>query len=81
MRLMPLYLPVALVNADLGEAFVPSRCPRDHGRLFMNGRIPERHANEAGRGRLAAALHTAALPYCVKLEALHREQFGSHEMV
>lgn len=78
--LMPLYLPVALVNVDLGEAFVPSRCPRDHDRLFMNGRIPERHANEAGRGRLAAALHTAALPYCGTGSSLDRMRWCDGEI-
>lgn len=61
---------------DLGPA---------HSRLFMNGHILERHANEAGRRvweierqRSSVLQCTAALPYCFNHKLLHR---ASHHEV
>lgn len=84
----PLCLLAAAVIADLGEGFCPLKMPGPtHGRLFMNGQIPEQHANEAGRRerRLYAIcccgarqrFHVVLTLLC---EPLHREQTGSQVM-
>lgn len=59
------------------EGFCPFKMPGPlHGSRFMNGKIPEQHANEAERAEREASCCSArrGLPYCFTSEPLHREQ-------